>query len=95
LRLAEDHVHAKHLAQLLQRIPGVAVDVESVETNMVMFQVPQSSKSTEQLLEDCRESGVLLNAVGDRAFRVVTHLDVSREDMEAAGKIFALVFANA
>ena len=94
LRLAEDHVNAKYLAQLLQAIPGVAVDVESVETNMVMFQLPHSSKSTEQLLDDCRESGVLLNSVGDRAFRVVTHLDVSREDMEAAGKIFALVFAN-
>jgi hypothetical protein len=32
--------------------------------------------------------------VGDRAFRVVTHLDVSREDLEAAGKIFARVFTN-
>jgi threonine aldolase len=94
-RLAEDHVNARHLAQLLQGIPGVAVDVESVETNMVMFQVPQSSKSTEQLLEECRDSGVLLNAVGDRAFRAVTHLDVSREDMDSAGKIVTLVFANA
>jgi threonine aldolase len=93
-RLAEDHVNAKHLAQWLQAIPGVAVDVESVETNMVMFQVTQSSKSTEQLLGDCRESGVLLNAVGDRSFRAVTHLDVNREDMEAAGIIFSRLFAN-
>jgi len=93
-RLAEDHVNAKHLAQLLLAIPGLAVDVESVETNMVMFQVPQSSKSTEQLLEDCREAGVLLNSVGERAFRVVTHLDVNREDMEAAGQVFARVFAS-
>jgi threonine aldolase len=82
------------LAQWLQAIPGVAVDVESVETNMVMFQVTQSSKSTEQLLGDCRESGVLLNAVGDRSFRAVTHLDVNREDMEAAGIIFSRLFAN-
>jgi threonine aldolase len=92
-RLAEDHVNAQYLAQLLQAIAGVAVDVVSVETNMVMFQVPQSSKSTEQLLEDCREGGVLLNAVGDRSFRAVTHLDVNREDMEVAGKVFARVFA--
>jgi threonine aldolase len=93
-RLSEDHANAQHLAQLLHGIPGVTIDVESVETNMVMFQVPQSPKSTEQLLEDCREAGVLLNAVGDRSFRAVTHLDVNREDMEAAGQGFARVFAS-
>lgn len=93
-RLAEDHANARHLAQLLHSIPGVVVEVESVETNMVMFHVPQSSKSTEQVLGDCREAGVLLNAVGDRSFRAVTHLDVSREDMDAAGKAFARVFAS-
>ncbi len=93
-RLAEDHENAQYLAQRLRAIAGVAVDVESVETNMVMFQVLQCSKSTEQLLKDCREAGVLLNAVGDRSFRAVTHLDVNREDMEAAGRVFARVFAS-
>jgi threonine aldolase len=92
-RLAEDHANAHHLATLLEDIPGVVVDVKSVETNMVMFQVPRSSKSTEMLLADCREAGVLLNAVGDRAFRVVTHLDVNREDMIAASLIFRGVFS--
>lgn len=95
LRLVDDHTNARLLAQLLETIPGVAVDVDAVETNIVMFQVPQSSKSTERLLEECRESGVLLNAVGDRSFRAVTHLDVNLDDMEAAGKIFARVFSCA
>ena len=93
-RLSEDHANARHLAQLLQKIPGVTIDVDSVETNMVMFQVPQSSKSTDQLLEDCREAGVLLNAVGDRSFRAVTHLDVNYGDMEAAGQVFTRVFSS-
>jgi len=93
-RLAEDHANAKHLAQRLHVIPGVAVGVESVETNMVMFQVPQSPKSTEQLLEACRKAGVLLNAVGERSFRAVTHLDVDRKDMDAAGQVFAHVFTH-
>jgi threonine aldolase len=93
-RLADDHANAKHLAQLLQAMPGVAVDVSAVETNMVMFQVPKSSKSTEHLLKDCREAGVLLNAVGERSFRAVTHLDVHREDVDAAGRIFARLFAS-
>ncbi len=93
-RLAEDHLNAQHLAQRLHNIPGVVVNVDSVETNMVMFQVPQSSKSTEQLLVECREAGVLLNAIGDRSFRAVTHLDVTRDDMDAAGKVFAHVFVS-
>jgi threonine aldolase len=94
-RLAEDHANAHHLATLLEDIPGVVVDVKAVETNIVMFQVPRSSKSNEMLLADCREAGVLLNAVGDRAFRVVTHLDVIREDMVAASGIFRRVFSAA
>lgn len=94
-RLAEDHVNAHYLATLLEDIPGVVVDVKSVETNMVMFQVPHSSKTTDTLLADCREAGVLLNAMGDRAFRVVTHLDVNHEDMVAAGRIFRQVFSAA
>ena len=93
-RLSEDHANALHLAQRLQAIPSVSVDVESVETNIVMFQVPQSSKSTEQLLRDCREAGVLLNAVGERSFRVVTHLDLNREEMDVAGQVFATVFTS-
>ncbi|MEE9233425.1 MAG: low specificity L-threonine aldolase, partial [Nitrospirales bacterium] len=82
------------LATLLQNIPGVVVDLDAVETNMVMFQVPHPSKSTEALLADCREAGVLLNAVGDRAFRAVTHMDVSPEEIEEAGKLFARVLVS-
>jgi threonine aldolase len=94
-RLAEDHANALHLATLLEDIPGLVVDVKAVETNMVMFQVPSFPQSTEKLLVDCREAGVLLNAVGDRAFRVVTHLDVDREDMIATSRIFRRVFSAA
>jgi threonine aldolase len=94
-RLAEDHVNAHYLATLLEDIPGVVVDVKAVETNMVMFQVPHSSKTTDKLLADCREAGVLLNAMGDRAFRAVTHLDVNHEDMVAAGRVFRQVFSAA
>ncbi|GJL60016.1 MAG: threonine aldolase [Nitrospirales bacterium] len=94
-RLADDHVNAHFLATLLEDIPGVVVDVKTVETNMVMFQVPHSSKTTDMLLADCRDAGVLLNAMGDRAFRVVTHLDVNHEDMVAAGRIFRQVFSAA
>ena len=94
-RLAEDHAHAKRLAQLLANIPGVVVDVEATETNMVLFKVPGAKDSTDSILRTCKEAGILFNALGDRSFRLVTHLDVTSADIEEAGKIFSDVLAGA
>ena len=91
-RLQEDHDNAKRLALLLQSISGVSVDPNEVETNILIFRVRDSTKSTQELLAACQEAGVLLNAVGDHTFRVVTHLDVCEKDIEASGQIFAEVF---
>ncbi|NKB82206.1 MAG: low-specificity L-threonine aldolase [Nitrospirales bacterium] len=84
-RLKEDHVHAKQLACLLQQIPTVFVDPDLVETNIVLFEVVNSDCTTSELLLAFKEAGVLLNSVGDRAFRAVTHLDVTAEQIEEAG----------
>jgi len=94
-RLAEDHENAKRLAQSLATIPGVMVDVEATETNMVLYKVPQAKDSTDVILRKCKEAGLLFNAVGDRAFRLVTHLDVTSGDVAEAGKIFSRVLADA
>lgn len=90
-RLKEDHDNAKQLALLLQQIPTVYVDPDEVETNIVVFEVVGVTRSTQDLLEDFRKSGVLLNAMGDRVFRAVTHLDVTSTDIEKAGKVLAEV----
>jgi len=92
-RLRDDHAHAKHLAELLQAIPSVSVDPNQIETNIIIFTVRDSNKSTEDLVTECKHAGLLLNAVGDHAFRVVTHFDVSAQDIEEAGRIFNKVFS--
>ena len=94
-RLAEDHVNAKRLAELLAKIPGVRVNVAETETNMVLFRLPETKDSTETILRKCKEAGVVFNAVGDRAFRLVTHLDVTSRDIDEAGKIFSRILVNA
>ena len=81
-RLKEDHDNAKQLALQLQQIPTVFVDLDSVETNIVLFEVLRSEHSTQELLQAFKNAGVLLNATGDRMFRAVTHLDVKRTDVE-------------
>jgi len=90
-RLKEDHDHAKRLATLLQRIPAVGVKPEQVESNIVMFDVSTDRWSSSDLLARLRQRGVLINSMGGSNFRAVTHLDVSADDIETAGQIFAEV----
>ena len=93
-RLKDDHFHAKRLAELLQGIPTVSIDPRHVETNILVFTVSNATKSTEDWLTECKHTGVLLNAVGDRVFRAVTHLDVSAQDIEEAGRMLHKVFSH-
>lgn len=92
-RLKDDHANARRLATMLKAIPTVSVVPEEVETNIIIFQVSKPAMSTQELLAACKEEGVLLNAVGDHAFRVVTHLDISTQDIEEAGRVFTRLFS--
>lgn len=75
-RLAEDHDNARHLAEGLQAVPGV--EVRACDTNMVFVAFPQAHCHALQAhLEAC---GIML-AVGPLT-RLVTHLDVSEEDIQ-------------
>lgn len=93
-RLKDDHAHAKRLAELLQSIPSISVNPNEVETNIIVFKVDHSTKLTNDWVAECKQAGVLLNAVGSHTFRVVTHLDVSAQDIEEAGRLFQKVFSN-
>ncbi len=80
-RLAEDHANARALAEALSRAPGVRVDLASVETNLVNIDLDVPADAVARL---AREAGVLINPSGPRRLRAVTHLDVSRADIDAA-----------
>jgi threonine aldolase len=78
-RLADDHGHARLLAEGLAALPGVALDPSAVETNIVIFEV-QDAPTLVTTLADRVE----LQVVDARRVRAVTHLDVSREDVARA-----------
>jgi threonine aldolase len=90
-RLKEDHAHASRLARLLSAIPSVSLDPDSVETNIVLFDVPELRRPATEVVAELKAQGVVINAVGPRSFRAVTHLDVSADDIDTAGKVFARV----
>jgi len=78
-RLAEDHAHARLLAE------ACGVDPETVDTNIVA--IPHGDPPA--FVAAAREEGVLVGSVGPSVVRMVTHLDVTRDDAERAAKVLA------
>jgi threonine aldolase len=76
-RLAEDHEHARLLADGLAGLPGVTLEPAAVETNIVIFDVPDAAA----FLSALRSRDVAMSQFGPRTVRAVTHLDVSRQDV--------------
>ncbi|HWJ66245.1 MAG TPA: GntG family PLP-dependent aldolase [Nocardioides sp.] len=82
-RLAEDHAHARLLAE------ACGVDPDSVDTNIVVLDVDDAPG----LVARAREAGVVTSTVGARTVRLVTHLDVSEDDAQRAAKVLASLLA--
>jgi threonine aldolase len=94
-RLHEDHANARLLAEALAKIERVAIDLNSVETNIVVFRL--KGVSATDVVARLKVRGILASAFGPSAIRLVTHLDVDRaacvttakalaEEIEAAAK---------
>ena len=79
-RLADDHARARRLAGALAGLPGVRFDPASVETNIVIFDVPDASAFVARL----KNAGVLAAGISKTAVRLVTHLDVDDAGIDRA-----------
>lgn len=90
-RLKEDHENARFLALKLKEI-GYSVNPEDVETNMVILRTDNLKVNAHEFIEELRNSGVLANAVSNTEIRLVTHKDVSGNDIEEALNIFEKLF---
>ncbi len=78
-RLQEDHANARLLAEALAYTPGVSLDLDRVETNIVIFRLTAGFGAPE-LASRLKARGVLVSAFGPDAIRIVTHRDVSRAE---------------
>jgi len=84
-RLADDHTRARRLAEgVAQAAPGT-VDPSAVQTNIVVFEVPDAAT----VVQRCRDEGVLIGALDARHARAVTHLDVDDDGVDRAAKVLA------
>jgi len=82
-RLAEDHANARLLAEGLANLEGVSIDLDRVQTNMVLFELTDG-RTSEKYLAALREKGVLGGGMGPTLVRLVTHNDVSQGDVLTA-----------
>jgi threonine aldolase len=78
-RLAEDHANARLLGERLARSPRVAIDLDRVETNIVVFRLADGAPDAATVASRASERGVLVLAFGPRTVRAVTHLDLDRD----------------
>lgn len=88
-RLQEDHDNAKYMAKKLSELPGVEVDLDSVQINMVFFKLNKSEKLIDSLPDKMLHKGIKINAMELGEFRFVTSNDVSRGDIDYALSVFA------
>jgi threonine aldolase len=89
-RLVDDHANARRLAELLA---GPRYGIDLVETNIVIADLLPGSADAASVVERARAQGVLLNTIGPRRIRLVTHLDVDRAGCERAADVLQRVAA--
>lgn len=84
-RLVEDHRLAKYLALELAAMPGIRLDADEIQSNIIFFELDDDvSWTAVEIAQHVRESGgILLGTNGKRGFRVVTHYWVGQEEADS------------
>ena len=89
-RLREDHQNAQRLADGLAEIPGISINPEKVVTNIVMYDISGTGKTSGEIVTALKEKGILAVGFGN-SIRMVTHLDVSKDNIvDAIGAVDAI-----
>jgi threonine aldolase len=92
-RLAEDHAHARMLAEGLSTFPQIAIDLATVQTDIVIFSLRSETMTAEAFVDALRERGVLIGGMGGGRLRAVAHYGISASDIEEALEAVRAVLA--
>ncbi|HZS46335.1 MAG TPA: GntG family PLP-dependent aldolase [Blastocatellia bacterium] len=79
-RLHEDHANAKLIAEGLAAVPGIKIDPERVQTNILVFDISGTGLTTTEFGDKLKQNGILGVGINEKEMRLVTHFDVSRSD---------------
>ena len=88
-RLSDDHKRARRFAEGIKELPGICIDMDQVQTNMVMVHVDHLQYTAETLSTALLKKGLGANPIDSERIRVVTHLNISDNQITEAISIFA------
>jgi threonine aldolase len=83
-RLTEDHENAKRLAEGIARIPGLSIELNRIQTNIVYFDIPNEQFTAGKLVKQLIDRGIKILQVGPSRLRAVTHYGINTEDIDTA-----------
>ena len=90
-RLAEDHANAQVLARAIRQSEGLTLQPDEVDTNILISDVEPSLGTASEFVDAMRVEGVLAMATAPQLIRLVTHLDVSAEQVAKACEVIKRV----
>jgi threonine aldolase len=91
-RLSEDHRNAKFLAEGLAEVKSFHIDLNSVQTNIVIMDIEEGSLDAFKIVDRLKENNILAIAFGSHKIRFVTHLNISHEDIETCLQVIFRLF---
>ncbi len=93
-RLAEDHTHARQLAEAVEEMDGLSLPGQ-IDTNIVYIRIDPKLGTASSLVAQLAAEGVLTIDLGPQDIRLVTHLDVDSNDIQRAIEVLKSVVRNA
>jgi len=93
-RLAEDHENAKRLAEGIARIPGLSIELNRIQTNIVYFDMADDRFDAGALVKQLAGRAVKILQVGPGRLRAVTHYGISAEDIDLSLAAMSEVMAK-
>lgn len=92
-RMADDHALAHQLAEGLAQLPGIGLDPDTIQTNIVIFELEPGALSPAELVARLAERGVKVGAIEGRKLRAVTHYGIEADDIRVAVEAARAVLA--
>jgi threonine aldolase len=81
-RLNEDHIRAKKLAKEISKIPGISLEIDDVDINLVFFKVDKNKYKTHDIVDFFKKRNIIINPEENGYMRFVTHYWIKNEDIE-------------
>jgi len=92
-RMKDDHLRAKAIANMVNKVAPQVISADLVDTNIMVFDLSQHRLNASDFSAQAGAAGVRIGALGPNMARAITHLDVDDDQCEEAGAILARLLA--